>query len=266
MTICRWRCALGDGRGPAGCELRRPAGHLSLGGRRRCRRRARQGLLGQPVHRPRDRLSRRKRARPASTCRWRSAVQKMVNAAAAGVAMTLDPVNGDRSKIVIDAGFGLGEPVVSGEITPDNFVVDKVMLRGREAHGSSTKHRRAGRRPRRRAAPCSASSSRRAARMPSLTRCAGAGRRARSPRRSRAQYGLPAGRRVGDRRRSARRRKRRRSAEPPGDRLEPEEARRRATQTYADRYRRACCDTLHRACCRAKHRGPRSIELEESTR
>jgi pyruvate,water dikinase len=55
-------------------------------------------------------------------------VQKMVDAYAAGVAMTLDPITGDRSKIVIDAAFGLGEPVVSGEITPDNFVVEKVML------------------------------------------------------------------------------------------------------------------------------------------
>lgn len=56
------------------------------------------------------------------------AVQKMVNAKAAGVAMTLDPINGDRTKIVIDSAFGLGEPVVSGEITPDNFVVEKVMM------------------------------------------------------------------------------------------------------------------------------------------
>lgn len=56
------------------------------------------------------------------------AVQKMVDARAAGVAMTLDPVTGDRSRIVIDSAFGLGEPVVSGEITPDNFVLDKVLL------------------------------------------------------------------------------------------------------------------------------------------
>src|SRR5207244_7639656 len=55
-------------------------------------------------------------------------VQKMVDARAAGVAMTLDPINGDRTKIVIDAAFGLGEPLVSGEITPDNFVVEKVLL------------------------------------------------------------------------------------------------------------------------------------------
>jgi len=56
------------------------------------------------------------------------AVQKMVNSRAAGVAMTLNPVNGDRSKVVIDASFGLGEAVVSGEVTPDNFMVDKIIL------------------------------------------------------------------------------------------------------------------------------------------
>lgn len=56
------------------------------------------------------------------------AVQKMVNARTAGVAMTIDPANGDRSKIVIDASWGLGELLVSGEVTPDNFRLDKVMM------------------------------------------------------------------------------------------------------------------------------------------
>jgi len=56
------------------------------------------------------------------------AVQKMVNSRTSGVAMTIDPSNGDRSKIVVDASWGLGEMVVSGEVTPDNFVIDKVML------------------------------------------------------------------------------------------------------------------------------------------
>lgn len=56
------------------------------------------------------------------------AVQKMVNPIAAGVAFTLDPTNGDRSKIVIDSAWGLGESVVGGEVTPDNFVVDKVVF------------------------------------------------------------------------------------------------------------------------------------------
>ena len=56
------------------------------------------------------------------------AVQVMVNARSAGVAMTLDPANGDRSKIVIESTWGLGETLVSGEVTPDHFLVDKVML------------------------------------------------------------------------------------------------------------------------------------------
>jgi pyruvate,water dikinase len=53
-------------------------------------------------------------------------VQKMVNARAAGVMFTLNPINGDRSKVVIDASWGLGEAVVGGEVTPDNYLVDKI--------------------------------------------------------------------------------------------------------------------------------------------
>lgn len=56
------------------------------------------------------------------------AVQKMVDARTAGVAMTIDPSNGDRSTIVIDAAWGLGESVVSGTVTPDNLHIDKVLL------------------------------------------------------------------------------------------------------------------------------------------
>jgi pyruvate,water dikinase len=56
------------------------------------------------------------------------AVQKMVNARTAGVAMTLDPATGDRTKIVIDASWGLGEMVVSGTVTPDHFRVEKVLM------------------------------------------------------------------------------------------------------------------------------------------
>jgi pyruvate,water dikinase len=55
-------------------------------------------------------------------------VQKMVDAQTAGVAMTLDPVTGDRSCIVIEASWGIGESVVSGEVTPDCFKLDKIML------------------------------------------------------------------------------------------------------------------------------------------
>ena len=55
-------------------------------------------------------------------------VQEMVDAGAAGVAFTLNPKSGDRSKVVIEGNWGLGSSVVSGEITPDHFSVDKVTL------------------------------------------------------------------------------------------------------------------------------------------
>ncbi len=55
-------------------------------------------------------------------------IQKMVTPKAAGVAFTLDPTNGDRSQVAIDASWGFGEAVVAGEVTPDNYRIDKVML------------------------------------------------------------------------------------------------------------------------------------------
>ena len=55
-------------------------------------------------------------------------VQKMVRPVASGVAFTLNPSDGDRSTVAIDASWGLGEPVVSGEVTPDNWLVDKVLF------------------------------------------------------------------------------------------------------------------------------------------
>jgi pyruvate,water dikinase len=53
-------------------------------------------------------------------------VQRMVDARSAGVFMTLNPANGDRSKVVIESLWGLGEPLVSGTATPDRFTVDKI--------------------------------------------------------------------------------------------------------------------------------------------
>lgn len=55
-------------------------------------------------------------------------VQKMANARSAGVMFTLNPLNGDRTKIAINASWGLGEAVVAGEVTPDEYWVDKVSL------------------------------------------------------------------------------------------------------------------------------------------
>ena len=56
-------------------------------------------------------------------------VQKMVNAKAAGVAFTINPVTGDPSQIVIEGNWGLGESVVSGAVTPDDYIVDKETLK-----------------------------------------------------------------------------------------------------------------------------------------
>jgi len=56
-------------------------------------------------------------------------VQKMVNSRAAGVMFTIDPVTGDSEKIVIEGNYGLGESVVSGAVTPDDYIVDKKTLK-----------------------------------------------------------------------------------------------------------------------------------------
>jgi pyruvate,water dikinase len=55
-------------------------------------------------------------------------VQKLVNARSSGVMFTLDPTSGDRNRIVLETAWGLGEGVVRGLITPDEFVVDKKSL------------------------------------------------------------------------------------------------------------------------------------------
>lgn len=51
-------------------------------------------------------------------------VQRMVQAEAAGVLFTADPVTGTRGQAVIDAARGLGDAVVSGSVNPDHFVLD----------------------------------------------------------------------------------------------------------------------------------------------
>ena len=53
-------------------------------------------------------------------------VQQMVGARSSGVMFTRSPLTGDRSVVAIDASWGLGSAVVSGDVTPDSFVVSKV--------------------------------------------------------------------------------------------------------------------------------------------
>jgi pyruvate,water dikinase len=51
-------------------------------------------------------------------------VQELLAADAAGVLFTANPVNGRRDQMVIDGAWGLGEALVSGQVTPDHWVVD----------------------------------------------------------------------------------------------------------------------------------------------
>src|SRR5215469_11073145 len=53
-------------------------------------------------------------------------VQRMVDARSAGVMFTRSPLTGDRSVITIEATWGLGSALVSGEVTPDRWVIAKI--------------------------------------------------------------------------------------------------------------------------------------------
>jgi len=55
-------------------------------------------------------------------------LQRMVDAEVAGVLFTANPLTGSRAEFVINAAWGLGEGVVSGSVTPDEFVVDRATL------------------------------------------------------------------------------------------------------------------------------------------
>jgi len=52
-------------------------------------------------------------------------VQKMVQSEISGIAFTVHPVTEDFNQMVIEAGYGLGEAIVGGKITPDTYVVHK---------------------------------------------------------------------------------------------------------------------------------------------
>lgn len=55
-------------------------------------------------------------------------VQKMVNSEKSGIAFSIHPVTQDRNQFIIEAGFGLGEAIVSGKITPDSYIIEKNKL------------------------------------------------------------------------------------------------------------------------------------------
>lgn len=52
-------------------------------------------------------------------------VQLMVQSEVSGIMFTVNPLTNNREEISIEAAWGLGQPIVSGEITPDQFIVNK---------------------------------------------------------------------------------------------------------------------------------------------
>lgn len=55
-------------------------------------------------------------------------VQRMVQSEKSGIAFSIDPVTNDKSKIVIEAVYGLGEYIVQGKVTPDHYEVEKTSM------------------------------------------------------------------------------------------------------------------------------------------
>lgn len=52
-------------------------------------------------------------------------VQEMIDATVAGVIFTANPLNGIRDEILVNSAFGLGEAIVSGQVNPDQYRIDK---------------------------------------------------------------------------------------------------------------------------------------------
>lgn len=52
-------------------------------------------------------------------------IQQMIDSEISGIAFTVHPVTQDHNQIILEAGYGLGEAIVSGSITPDSYVLNK---------------------------------------------------------------------------------------------------------------------------------------------
>ena len=52
-------------------------------------------------------------------------IQKMIQSEISGVCFTVHPVTKDKNQMVIEAGYGLGEAIVGGKITPDAYIINK---------------------------------------------------------------------------------------------------------------------------------------------
>ena len=58
-----------------------------------------------------------------------SGIQKMIQSEISGICFTVHPVTENRNQMVIEAGYGLGEAIVGGKITPDTYVIDKKKMK-----------------------------------------------------------------------------------------------------------------------------------------
>ena len=67
-------------------------------------------------------------------------VQLMIPSDVSGILFTVNPVSGERSEVIINASFGLGEAVVSGQVTPDTFVIDRESLKSKETTIGTKEH------------------------------------------------------------------------------------------------------------------------------
>ncbi len=55
-------------------------------------------------------------------------IQKMIQSEISGICFTVHPITKDRNQMIIEAGYGLGEAIVGGMITPDAYVIEKDSL------------------------------------------------------------------------------------------------------------------------------------------
>jgi len=67
-------------------------------------------------------------------------VQKMVNADVSGIMFTINPVTNNKSEIVVETAWGLGEYIVQGSVTPDQHLIDKTNWKITSKHLSNQKY------------------------------------------------------------------------------------------------------------------------------
>ncbi|GIR82428.1 MAG: hypothetical protein CM15mP84_01760 [Cellvibrionales bacterium] len=52
----------------------------------------------------------------------------MIPSDVSGILFTANPATGERSEMIVNASFGLGEAVVGGQVTPDTFIIDRTNM------------------------------------------------------------------------------------------------------------------------------------------